>query len=111
MNLPLTKEQEAWLAKQAGSDVRVIRDGGHEYEPDKSIIRGKHYVRTAGYAARPGSGPDGETCGSCEYLQTVKLAGTYHKCVLMAKFHTGSRRTDVLTSAPACERWRKSVET
>ena len=54
------------------------------------------------YAERPGTGPEGETCGSCEHLYRVRLANTYLKCGLMRGKWTGGGGTDVKARAPAC---------
>jgi hypothetical protein len=106
MSLPLTPEQEDWLKCQAHTTVIYA----NEYEPNPEIERGKHYVRTAGYAAKLGSGPSGETCKSCQHAVYIKMAGKYWKCKLSEKLWKGSRKTDILLSAPACERWeRKTV--
>lgn len=58
-----------------------------------------------GYAALPGTGPEGETCGSCKYLYRNRLSKTYLKCALMRRYWTGGAGTDVLAKAPACRRW------
>ena len=58
-----------------------------------------------GYAAPPGSGPDGETCGSCANHVVRSLGKKYHKCALTR--HSGCRATDVLVRSPACARWKK----
>lgn len=67
--------------------------------------RGKHYIEPRGYAAPPGTGPPGETCGSCEHLARVRR---FTKCDLRAWTHT--RRTDVLVRAAACQRWERAKE-
>lgn len=71
--------------------------------------RGKHYVQPRGYAARPGTGPEGETCKTCRHSCH---GGTgqrrYPKCELTRACHTSSRRSDILMSAPACEKWEAS---
>lgn len=36
-----------------------------------------------GNAAPIGSGPKGETCGTCAHLRKVVFAKTYHKCALV----------------------------
>lgn len=58
-----------------------------------------------GYAAPPGTGPAGETCGSCRHLARRSLAKTYLKCELMSAVWTGGGGTDVKAKAPACRRW------
>lgn len=61
----------------------------------------------AGYAAPPGSGPAGETCGSCKHLYRNQLAKTYLKCELMHASWTGGGKTDVRARSPACSRWER----
>lgn len=58
-----------------------------------------------GYAAAPGTGPAGETCGSCRHHAVRHLAGTYHKCRLMEAIWTGGGSTDIRARSPACSRW------
>ena len=67
--------------------------------------RMKGGTRANGYAALPGSGPAGETCGSCEHLYRNRMAKTYYKCSLMERGWTGGKATDVLVRAPACRNW------
>ncbi|WP_056212978.1 hypothetical protein [Methylobacterium sp. Leaf94] len=58
-----------------------------------------------GYAFPPGTGPEGETCGSCGHLTRIRLASTYSKCGLARARWTGGKATDVLLRSPACRRW------
>lgn len=67
--------------------------------------RGKHYCEPRGYAAPPGTGPEGETCRSCKHYVVVRYAKTYPKCNLMRRAWTGGRATDILVSAAACRLW------
>jgi hypothetical protein len=57
------------------------------------------------YAAVPGSGPAGETCGSCGNLYRRSLASDYLKCLLVKSNWTGGAGTDVKARAPACKYW------
>lgn len=68
---------------------------------------GKRYTLPAGYAALPGTGPAGETCGSCKYMARCGNGGskTWRKCELMQLKWTGGPKTDVLARSPACRRW------
>jgi len=66
-------------------------------------------TQAKGYAAMPGTGPKGETCGSCDHLVRKRLAKVYRKCGLMERHWTGGKGTDVLTTAPACRNW-KAIE-
>lgn len=61
--------------------------------------------RKKGHAAPPGSGPDGETCGSCAHLTRVVFAKTYLKCGLRRATWTGSYGTDVRAKDSACSKW------
>jgi hypothetical protein len=62
------------------------------------------------YAARPGTGPEGETCGSCKHIFHNRLAKTYLKCSLMRGKWTGGGGTDIKSRAPACSKWEKPEE-
>lgn len=65
--------------------------------------RGKHYVEPRGYAAPPGTGPEGENCRGCEhYTHQGGVAGNYPKCAKNRARWTGGRGSDILASAPAC---------
>lgn len=69
-------------------------------------VRGKHYVQPRGYADRPGTGPDGETCKSCRHSYKGGTGQRGHpKCKLTQRCHTSSRRTDILMNAAACSKW------
>jgi hypothetical protein len=61
--------------------------------------------RSRGYAAQPGSGPQGETCGSCEHLIRHRTARSFWKCDLVKWTHGPG--TDIRRSTPACSRWEK----
>lgn len=65
-------------------------------------------TQAKGYAAMPGTGPVGETCGSCDHLVRKRLAKVYRKCGLMERHWTGGKGTDVLATAPACRNWQVS---
>lgn len=67
-------------------------------------LRGKHYVQPRGYAYSPGTGPEGETCGSCRFKQPGRR---WNKCghEFARRKHTGGRGSDILTRSPACKYW------
>jgi hypothetical protein len=65
--------------------------------------------RPLGYAALPGTGPEGETCKTCAHLYRNRMAKTYLKCGLMRAVWTGGGATDVLARSPACRRWEPST--
>jgi hypothetical protein len=55
-----------------------------------------------GYYQRPGSGPAGQTCATCDH---ALRAGGYAKCWRAKRIWTSSRRTDILLRSPACAGW------
>lgn len=72
----------------------------------EAVKRGKHYVEPRGYADKPGTGPKGETCGSCKHKTYAgSTAGSYPKCRLNEARWTRTRRTDILVGAAACSKW------
>lgn len=64
--------------------------------------RGKHYIEPRGYAHFPGTGPEGETCGSCKHIQRYRR---WAKCALARAVHTCGRGSDILVRAAACSKW------
>ncbi|MFA5898015.1 MAG: hypothetical protein WC829_02760 [Hyphomicrobium sp.] len=66
-------------------------------------ITSRHATKAKGYAAAPGSGPKGETCGTCGHHYVRKMSNLYHKCELTKG--SGCRASDVLVKSPACWRW------
>jgi hypothetical protein len=60
----------------------------------------------AGHAAPPGTGPVGETCGSCGYAHRAEGGRGYLKCGLMGEHWTTKRITDVRARDSACSRWK-----
>lgn len=62
-----------------------------------------HRSAANGYAARPGSGPVGRTCGDCIHYRTVKSGRrTYPKCALTQAHWTHGPGSDIKRSEPAC---------
>ncbi|MFL5607717.1 MAG: hypothetical protein ACJ8AD_14800 [Gemmatimonadaceae bacterium] len=76
----------------------------------KKSLRKRSTTQPRGYAAQPGSGPEGETCGSCCHLYRNVRAKTYLKCDLMRAHWTGGARTDIRARSPACSRWETKEE-
>lgn len=63
-----------------------------------------------GYAAAPGTGPAGETCGTCRHIERVRCSRSYPKCGLMRAVWTGGAGTDVRVRSPACRMWEKPTD-
>lgn len=62
-----------------------------------------------GYAAQPGTGPEGETCKTCQHKVTCGNYGGKHyiKCQLREATWTNGEGTDILARSPACSKWEK----
>lgn len=72
--------------------------------------RGKHYVEPRGGADRPGTGPTGETCGSCRFIVGMGRGGKFHKCELTRACWTHGPRTDIRVRWPACSKWEHPMD-
>jgi hypothetical protein len=59
----------------------------------------------SGHIMPPGTGPAGETCGSCKHLFRNRMAKTYLKCSLNRDRWTGGGKTDVRARDDACKAW------
>lgn len=59
-----------------------------------------------GYPRRPGSGPTGETCGTCRNcIATGPHSRVYYKCKVLQFRWTHGPGTDIKKKTPACEMW------
>jgi hypothetical protein len=64
-----------------------------------------------GHAWTPGTGPAGETCGTCDHRVRVDVgAKTVSKCGRNRAAWTGSIRTDVRACDVACKLWEPFSE-
>jgi len=63
--------------------------------------------RTGGHAAPPGTGPEGETCKTCEhYVHRPSGSGkVFRKCLLMRRAWTNGPGSDIRAKDPACREW------
>jgi hypothetical protein len=69
----------------------------------KKLFKRSHVDKA--HPAKPGSGPDGETCKSCRHIHRSEMAKTYLKCWLMRAQWTGGPGTDIRARDPACSKW------
>lgn len=60
-----------------------------------------------GHYARPGSGPDGETCGTCRHYCTIETGSrkTFRKCQRTERSWTHGPGSDIRKKDPACLGW------
>lgn len=84
---------------------------GNEVTVDEArkLLKARTKPQKRGYAAPPGTGPAGETCGTCRHLYRNRMAKTYLKCNLMRAHWTGGFGTDILAKAPACREWTSTA--
>lgn len=58
-----------------------------------------------GHAWTPGTGPEGETCGTCLHLYRNRQAKTYLKCGKNRAAWTRGRKSDIRARDAACKFW------
>lgn len=77
-----------------------------EWKAKNRVVSGRKVLK--GFAAIPGGGPAGETCGSCSHLcRTGSGRKTYFKCGLMRAIWTFGPGTDVKARSPSCRYWER----
>lgn len=62
-----------------------------------------------GHVSPPGTGPAGETCGSCRHAVRFDYSKSFYKCALAKARWTCGRGTDVRARDAACSRWEKNL--
>lgn len=68
-----------------------------------------HRTQANGYAAPPGSGPPGETCGTCRHVYRKRMAREYLKCDLLVRNRrTGGTGSDIRLKSAACSKWESA---
>lgn len=70
----------------------------------KRLYRQKASV-PRGHAAEPGTGPVGESCGTCKHLTRHRHAKVYLKCGLMRAAWSHGPKTDIRAGDAACKKW------
>ena len=79
-------------------------------EPARINRQAMAQPKAAGYAAPPGSGPEGETCGTCLSCRFKVIRGRrVYKCGRMTRSWTHGRESDVSVRSPACELHEKGA--
>jgi hypothetical protein len=58
----------------------------------------------------PGSGPPGQSCGTCAKLCVRDFKHKYFKCNVLKKFWTAGPATDVRKKDPACMSWEPRID-
>lgn len=81
---------------------------GEEIAPPRLVTKsGRKPTPNRGYAARPGSGPAGETCKSCKHYTLRQYSKAYRKCGLMRAAWTCGPGSDIKAGSPACAKWER----
>jgi hypothetical protein len=62
-------------------------------------------VRKRGHAAMPGSGPQGETCGSCVHAVRTSHRPQKYTCGLRGSAAWMGANSEIERSDPACSKW------
>ena len=64
-------------------------------------------TKAGGHYAAPGSGPAGQTCGTCRHAKRIDLSSkSIYKCELARQCWTGGRGSDIRLKDAACGGWR-----
>ena len=87
---------------------------GNEITVDEArrMLKAKSKPQKRGYAAPPGTGPEGETCKTCTHYRIVGGGSrSFPKCNLVRAGWTHGHGTDILAKAPACREWEPRIKT
>jgi hypothetical protein len=79
---------------------------GNEITADEAMAKPKR-PKKSGHAAPPGTGPAGETCGSCEHYCRTGMNRVYRKCGKIQALWTHGPGTDIRKKDAACAYWEK----
>ena len=73
---------------------------------DSPIVHHPRERERYGHAAPPGTGPAGESCGTCAHycLRTIG-SRMYSKCGVIPSRQTHGKNTDIFKNDPACAVW------
>jgi hypothetical protein len=74
-------------------------------DAERKRMRRRASERPRGHAMPSGTGPTGETCGSCRHLVRRQWSKTYLKCGLNQAAWTHGSRSDVRARDAACSKW------
>jgi hypothetical protein len=76
-------------------------------EPPRRDKRGRLPTKKRGHFAAPGTGPHGETCGSCAHLVRIQLASkSVFKCERARTIWTHGPGSDIRSKDAACGGWK-----
>lgn len=90
-------------------DLQSLIDGPFLGVDKRRKTTGRSTPLPRGHVLPPGSGPVGETCGSCRHLFRNHMAKTYLKCELNRARWTGGGASDVRAKDAACAKWESKA--
>jgi hypothetical protein len=73
--------------------------------PMQSKKRKRKPTPKRGHYFTPGTGPAGETCGTCKHIFRNHMAKTYLKCGKNRANWTGGEGSDIRAKDAACKFW------
>lgn len=93
------------MARQVAEGLRI-----RYIERAAGIVHRKPTVKR-GYAAAPGTGPEGQTCKTCQFKVSSDGRSAKHflKCELRRSTWTNGEGTDILARSPACSKWESKT--
>jgi hypothetical protein len=66
--------------------------------------------RDRAHPYRPGSGPEGESCGSCAKLVIKRFSEDFFQCHVQRRYWLSEERTDIKATDRACLAWEPATE-
>lgn len=75
---------------------------------EKVVLRAPAGTRVRGYADDPGTGPTGESCGSCTFIRRESNGSgnkRWAKCGHPLGYRSSCTASDIRAKAPACRHW------
>ena len=87
-------------------DPRILAALNAPLKGPRAAFKSSGRKPVSGYPTPPGTGPAGETCGSCAHILRRQYAKTYIKC---ARTETHGAATDIRVGSPACSCWEARV--
>lgn len=77
-------------------------------DAERKRMRRRAASAPRGHAALPGTGPDGETCGTCRHMVRRKFSKAFLKCGLNEAAWTRGPASDIRARDAACRKWEPS---
>jgi hypothetical protein len=119
-------KREATVAEESGNQSRrvdepcvAVAEAGDQLmlmplsEGSKPPLKRRNdgRPRKSGHAGVPGTGPVGETCGTCRHYRAInsRAGGSFRKCELMRSRWTKGPGSDIRKGDRACNRWEAKV--